>query len=229
MRDVVNAHLTLVDATAPGLVQGLYLIGSVALSDFRLGASDVDFVAVTAAACDAASVAALERVHGRVAARYRRPFFDGSYVTWDQLAYNPLHALPGTHAHEHHLQAQTAYEPVTWHTLAHHGIAMRGPQRQELDIWTDRDVLAAWTRDNLERYWRPWLRRSSRLLSRPGLACLNSWEPAWGVLGVSRLHYTLTMGDITSKEGAGLYALAALMSAYASGGAPTVGHSMAAR
>jgi len=30
------------------------------------------------------------------------------------------------------------------------------------------------------------------------------------VLGVSRPHYTLTMGDITSKEGAGLYALAAL-------------------
>ena len=67
-------------------------------------------------------------------------------------------------------------------------------------------ALATWTRRNLDDYWRPWHRRSSRLLSRPGLACLTPWGPAWGVLGVSRLHYTLATGDITSKRGAGEYA-----------------------
>ena len=39
------------------------------------------------------------------------------------------------------------------------------------------------------------------------VAALGSWAPAWGVLGVSRLHYTLATGEITSKEGAGIYAL----------------------
>jgi hypothetical protein len=209
VQDIVDAYLSLVDAEAPGLVQGLYLAGSVALSDFHPEASDIDFVAVTSAVCDAAGVAALERVHARLAARYRRPFFDGLYVTWDQLAHNPLHTAPGPCAHEGHVQPRVNHDrhPVTWHTLAQHGITVRGPQRQTLDIWTNRDVLAAWTRGNLDRYWRPWHRRSSHLLSKPGLVCLGSWGPSWGVLGVSRLHYTLATGEITSKEGAGLYAL----------------------
>jgi len=86
-----------------------------------------------------------------------------------------------------------------------------GRSGRSLDIWADREALATWTRDNLERYWRPWFRRSSRLPSRPGLACLGSWGPAWGVLGVSRLHYTLATGEIISKEGAGLYALDAFL------------------
>jgi len=35
VREVIAAYLALVDCDAPGLVQGLYLTGSVALSDFR--------------------------------------------------------------------------------------------------------------------------------------------------------------------------------------------------
>jgi hypothetical protein len=27
--------------------------------------------------------------------------------------------------------------PVTWHTLARHGIAVRGPESERLNVWTD--------------------------------------------------------------------------------------------
>ncbi len=47
--EMVAAYLELADAEAPTLVEGLYLVGSAVLNDFRPGASDVDFVAVTAA------------------------------------------------------------------------------------------------------------------------------------------------------------------------------------
>lgn len=49
--------------------------------------------------------------------------------------------------------------------------------------------------------------RASRLASRDGLASLGPTATEWGELGVSRLHYTLTSGEITSKYGAGLYAM----------------------
>jgi len=56
---VVHAYLRAIDAEAPGLVEGLYLTGSVSLGDFRAHTSDIDFVAVTANSPDAAAIAAL--------------------------------------------------------------------------------------------------------------------------------------------------------------------------
>jgi len=68
-------------------------------------------------------------------------------------------------------------------------------------------ALDRWTRQNLEEYWRPWHTRFGQLVSRDGWASLGPWATEWGVLGVSRLHYTLVSGQITSKHGAGLYAM----------------------
>ena len=209
VRHVASTFLDAVDDEAPGLVEGLYLTGSVALGDFRLRESDVDFVAVVAARPDAASIAALSRAHARLRARWRRPYFDGIHVTWDDLERGPVACVPVPFAHDGRFGAAGRFElnPVTWHVLAHHGVAFRGPPARDLGVWTDRAVLASWTLDNLESYWRPWRHARSRLLSPLGLATLGPWAPAWGVLGVSRLHYTLATGAITSKEGAGIYAL----------------------
>jgi hypothetical protein len=91
--NVVGAYLDLVDAEAPGLVEGLYLVGSVALEDFRPKASDIDFIVVTAKPLTEADLAALERTHSQLATRLRRPFFDGAYVTWHDLTGDP--ALAG--------------------------------------------------------------------------------------------------------------------------------------
>jgi hypothetical protein len=45
------------------------------------------------------------------------------------------------------------------------------------------------------------------LLSRAGLRSLTPWFTEWTALGVCRLHYTIATGEITSKSGAGEYAL----------------------
>jgi hypothetical protein len=209
VHELVRAYLGLIDAEAPGLVVGLYLTGSIALEDFRPDHSDVDFVAVTAAAIDPVELPALRRVHARLTSQVPRPLFEGIYLTWDDLRRDPAGVGPVPYVHERGFHPSGRFElsPVTWAILARHGVVMRGPPRAELTIRDDPADLDRWTRHNLEEYWRPWHARASRLLSRPGLSLLRPWATARGLLGVSRLHYTLTTGRITSKYGAGLYAL----------------------
>lgn len=206
---VVVDYLATVDKTAPGLIQGLYLVGSVALNDFRPRASDIDFVAVSEKPLDTMAIDAVRRVHAEVAKRHPRPQFNGPYVTWADLAGDPRDAAPGTHVHGDGVVSTDTHaerHPVTWQTIAQAGVALRGPDPHTIDIWTDQAGLSASIRQNLDSYWSRWHRKSSRLLSKPGLATLIDWGPAWCVLGVSRLHYTLATGQITSKDGAGIYA-----------------------
>ncbi len=180
------------------------------MNDFRPHTSDIDFVAVTDIRPDAAPIAALERVHARLQGRWPLPFFDGSYVTWEDLANDPTRAGPRPYSHAGRLHSRSngpLGDPVTWHTIAHHGVECRGPKHSELKIWTDRETLARWTLNNLDTYWRRLLDRACRLCSPWGLAAYSPYGAVWIVLGVTRLHYTLATGNIGSKELAGRYAL----------------------
>ena len=163
----MDDYLSLVDARLPGLVEGLYLVGSVALHDFQPRASDIDFVALTTTSPD---LVGLAEVHATLARRHRRPHFDGRYLVPSDLAVESTRA-GGVQAHEGrvHTRAPGA-DPVTWHTLATHGIAVRGPARGRLTVWTDPDELWQWNRRNVDVYWTGWLRRSERLLSAARLS-----------------------------------------------------------
>ncbi|WP_328467086.1 nucleotidyltransferase domain-containing protein [Actinoplanes sp. NBC_00393] len=193
---IATEFLVRADLLAPGLVEGLYLQGSIALGDYRHGVSDIDFVAVTA---DPAPPELIREIHRGMP---RRPCFDGLYVTWDNLRADPATRPPGPAVHENRVLPSSRFERnlVTWHVLAQGGVTLRGPERPE--IFTDWPALAAATRDNLESYWRPWARG---LRFHP--MSLGSWAVSWGVLGVSRLRHTLVTGRVTSKTAAGEYAL----------------------
>jgi hypothetical protein len=205
---VVAAYLDAVDREATGLVEGLYLTGSAALGDFHPRTSDVDFVAVTAHPLGISARSALARAHERLRARVPRPFVDGIYVTWDDLARDPsLRRGPNVQDGRFRASANGPGDPVTWHTVARHGIACRGPKPASVSIWADASGLAAWTLDNLDRYWRRLLYRASRPGDRWSVLPHLAWGAVWVVLGVTRLHYTLATGGICSKTSAGVYAL----------------------
>ncbi|MGW0805164.1 aminoglycoside adenylyltransferase domain-containing protein [Nonomuraea sp. NPDC002799] len=199
---MVETYLSVADAEAPGLVEGLYLEGSAALGDYHPGTSDVDFVAVTA---DEPPAAVLERIHAGLGAYP----FEGVYLTWKDLGHDPLELGVRPRVQAGRLNRRGGLDPITWHTLARHGLACRGPKPGELEIWNDPAALAAWTDGNLDRYWRRLVNRGSRLASPWGLLCLGGYGAVWVVTGVSRLHYTLATGGIASKTGAGRHALEA--------------------
>lgn len=210
VRRVVARYLEAMDTGCPDMLQGLYLVGSVALADFQPEVSDVDFVSVVTGAPDDAGVEALASVHAGVRAEAGLPAFEGFYATVDDLRGSPGGAGPGLFHHEGRLRSgPNMRTPVEWTTLARYGVAVRGPHVDALGVFTDRDELARWTVGNLRGYWSQWVQQSRDPASQTGMALLTDWGVAWGVLGVSRLLYTLDTGDITSKTGAGRYALGA--------------------
>jgi len=207
---VVEDYLADLEATAPGLVEAVYLTGSVALGDFHAAWSDIDFVTVLAAHPDDRERMLLADIHERAATRHPRPRLDGHYLTWDDLAAPPnrrttlgLRALGGR------VQHGSNWVPsiLTWHELSEHGLHVFGPGLEGRPIARDEDQARAWCLDTIERQWTPWWYRNANLWSGAGVGSLGTWSPASGVLGVTRVHYMLTTGRVTSKCGAGEWAL----------------------
>jgi hypothetical protein len=149
--------------------------------------------AVTATRPRGAALDGLRRAHARLR-RYRPcPYFDGCYVTCEDLTGDPADAGPGPHTHHGRLHPPGptgGHTPVTWHMLARHGRTCRGPEPAALTIDTDPAGLAAWTLDNLNTYWRRWLRRTRPLLTPRGGFALTPYATVWVVTGVSRMHCT---------------------------------------
>lgn len=207
VRQVTGMFESLMDEAAPGLLEGLYLHGSLGFGEWYDGPSDIDYVAVLARPSDDGVVDVLRDVHARVAETFPRPPFDGFHLTWEDLA-RPSYAcpdLPCTQAGYFHEEARLDVHPVTWHELARHGITVRGPALETVEIWTDALALRKYTRDNLRGYWQPeveMLRQFPDEAGKPDIV-------AWFVLGTSRLHHLLACDRLTSKTGAGRYALEA--------------------
>ncbi len=196
---------------------GFYLVGSVCFGDFhargagrgRLGtASDIDFVAVTDRRAEPGDVEALAQAHAATVAQFPKPHFDGSVLTWADLAAGPEDCPDVPCAQESRFTAagRDGINPVLFCELASRGITLRGPASSDVDVWADQDALRAFTVDNLSRYWRPWWEKNRHTSALSLAIGMSPWFPVWAVLGVSRLHYVLATGEMTSKCGAGRYA-----------------------
>lgn len=204
VRQVTSTFLSLADEVSPGLVEGLYLHGSVGFGEWYDGRSDIDYVAVLSHR-PAEVVDTLRDVHGRVAEMFPRPPFDGFHLTWDDLAGTSYDCpdVPCTQGGYFHEEARLDVNPVTWHEIARHGVTVRGHEPGYFDIWTDDTILRRYTHENLRTYW---LKQAQALRQFPAEAGKPD-NVAWCVLGTSRLHHLLARNSLTSKTGAGRYAL----------------------
>lgn len=191
-RDLVDRYTDRMDRARPGLLQGLYLVGSIALDDFHDEVSDVDFVAVA----EDPDPEVLREVHAGL------DRFDGLYVTYDELRTSPSKLADGYYQLDGTLRrGMEGRSPVEWTVLARYGVAVRGPEPAALGVPVDPEELRDWVRGNANTYWRQYLDDPHDLIFDAGVA--------WAVLGISRLHYSMVTGDITSKCGAARHAVEA--------------------
>jgi hypothetical protein len=201
VRQVTAHYLTLAEERVPGVVEGLYLLGSLGWGEWYDGRSDVDFLAVTGERPDPAP---LHELHAELGQAFPRPWFSGSYVTWSDLGRSParLPAVPGI-LEGAWRDAGPGPSPVEWHQLAHHGIRVHGPAVQDLDVRADEQELRRYSHRNLTEYWAPLLTQLEEDRERAGRPDVVEWF----VLGIPRLHHVVATGTQTSKDGAGHHAL----------------------
>jgi hypothetical protein len=204
---VTAAFLRAAQALAPGLIDGLYLHGSLGFGEYFPGASDVDFVAVLSARPDEAQLAALASAHQDVQDAFPQPRFEGVHVLRADLSQPPdaCPDVPYVFQGSFQPSGRFSVNPVTWHELAWHGITMHGPELTDGQVWTDHAALRSFTYCNLTSYWAP---VAAQLRAAPPEA-ITAENVSWCVLGISRLHYLLVAGSMTSKSGAGRHALTA--------------------
>ena len=205
----LGRYLEIVDSVAPGLVEGLYVVGSFALDDWVEGTSDIDVVVVTAEPATDEDFGSLRTVHALLAEQ-PTPAIDGPYLAWGDLVVEPatgLHRPWTLDGRLHHDGDCFEINPITWYMLATSAVTVRGPAPQTLGIPTDIEARIRFVVGNLQGYW-------ADIANQVVAACerdeSRQWEAAtfvWCTLGALRLHHTAFTGGVVSKRGAGEYGL----------------------
>lgn len=211
-RDVATAlgtYLEVVDSCAPGLVEGLYVVGSYALDDWRPGTSDIDIVAVTAEPATDDDAADLVAAHALLAEQQPMPTIDGPYVAWGDLITPPmaLHRPWSLEGRLHHDGECFELNPVTWYVLATHGVTVRGPSTDRLGTYVDVDARVRFVVDNLSSYWAALADDVEATCTADPTRQFTPDSFEWCALGALRLHYTAFKGGVVSKRGAGEYGI----------------------
>ena len=196
-RDAVDDLLVRLDRVVPHRIEGFYVVDSAGMGAFRAGRSDVDFVALVNGTFGRAELARLRAMHvGRwtsslvhdLAWRRRWPLVcNGIYLRAGDLSISPLEVTPlaGHVTGRFRVATREGFDvnPVTWRVLAEHGIAVRGPNRDRLEIRTDEAELRAWTLANLNDYWLRWAARATGMLEQERRAASaprrvgRTWSP----------------------------------------------------
>ena len=195
------------DRSAPGVVEGLYVVGSGALGDWT-PQSDVDVVAVMADPTDPEALGALIAAHSEVQADLPVAV-DGPFLGWGDLVVPPGAALRlwSQEGALHHDAECFELNPVTWWTLATHGIACRGDPAGALGVYADRDDVRRFVAENVDTYWRAIAAQiRDALADDPGRTEYEAGPFTWAVLGAARMLFSGESGEVRSKSAAGRWA-----------------------
>ena len=195
------------DEIAPGVIEGLYLVGSVVLDDWTPH-SDIDVVAVVADPSDPDLYDDLAAAHALVRERLSIAV-DGPYVAWGDLVVPPMAVQrPWVLDGDYHVDGESfEINPVVWYTLATRGIALRGAPPGRLGVHVDIADRRSWVRENLQSYWRGvGARLRSEIEADQTIETADGAVLEWVALGVARMLYTWETGDVASKSAAGAWA-----------------------
>ena len=207
----LGTFLEIADDVAPGLVEGLYVVGSFALGDWVSGCSDIDVVVVTAEPATDEDAGSLRAVHALLAEQQPTPAIDGPYVAWGDLVVEPATGLhrPWVLGNEFHHDGDCfEINPITWWQMANVAVTVRGPDPARLGVPADVEARVRFVVDNLATYWTDVAGDVERACREAPDRQFDAASFVWCTLGPLRLHRTAFHGDVVSKAAAGVHGLA---------------------
>lgn len=202
--DALGEWLRVHDERAPGTIEGLYVVGSVALDDWTPH-SDIDVVAVVADPSDPDLFDDLADAQAAIASNIT---IDGPYAAWGDLVVPPMAVhRPWVLDGEYHVDGESfEINPITWYTLASRGIALRGERPDRIGVFVDEAERRLFVRENLQTYWRGVGERLAAGIEASDETEYGGEVLEWVALGAARMLYTWETGDVTSKSAAGEWA-----------------------
>jgi hypothetical protein len=210
-KGIIDEHIKMIETCLPNFLASYYIYGSVSLGAFDFNKSDIDFIAVTKRKAIETDIRILKKIHCDMHKKYRKTILDGMYLLNEDIAslkYNSEISCLRFNDGEFKGFQNFARDSIDAFQLIKHGITVKGQEIAKLDYVVDFDILTSKMRDNLNNYWLNWLNDCRKFPSIRYIGLLVSPKSVeWGILGVSRQYYTFREREITSKVGAGEYAL----------------------
>jgi len=199
---VVHELLTSIQAILGAQLQGMYLVGSLALGDFHPQDSDLDLVIVTVGTLSDETVASLRELHRRFdhSASAWATRLDAVYIPQEVVreafptaARYPILEWPGLLA----LEPLESGWPIQRYTLREYGVVVSGPDPSSLLDPVNPDDLRQASAAIVEE-WRARAHRDPEWVAELQVRSHQTFV----VLTLCRLLYTLETGSVASKPAA---------------------------
>lgn len=210
IKEVLNVYFDLFESKLPHLLESYYLYGSTSLGEYYEGQSDIDFIAVMKREMNEAEIHILKEIHHEMQKGFPHSILDGLYLLNDDLETVSKTTNLCPYFNDGKLQGFKKFDhnSIDAFQLKKYGITVKGEKIENVNFDVNWDVLIENMRMNLNTYWRGWTNDCKKFLTLKYIGIFfNLGMIEWGVLGVSRLFYTFREKDITTKVGAGEYAL----------------------
>ncbi len=175
-----------------GVVEALWVAGSLASGDYVLGVSDLDLVAVTSKPLLGQTLEEVVRIHGELDAGPAKGMDLGcQYVDVDRLLDVAVEHPTWTHGE----MLDRVVSRVTRAELVLHGYPVLGPPPTEMLPTVTPDEVGAAARAELAGYWSYAARRPQMFVRLPVMVDL-------GLTAMARARYAIATGELLTKTAA---------------------------
>ncbi len=208
------------ESRLPSKIESIYIYGSIALGDYIVGSSDIDFIAIIRTELTSSEILAIAEAHNEVEMKLPETDIMGSYIRREDLgeAVRPGQQLITYYNKQLHTNGKGAdLNPITWWILRNHGIRAYGATIS-FTYESPLDFLLRYVIANMNSYWAGYVERLELQLQTAAASNAEtsiSTEQAdeaveWCVLGMLRQLYTIREHGVTSKIEAGKYGIQVL-------------------